>query len=240
MTNTNNTNTSAKLSKVAIALKNAPELKVINNRILTIGQTAQALDNEIWAVCIEILKRFELSVKFKEDVTLTDKEKSSLGGLGDITPLNNLLSVMAVNFLDYNRIIQWFKLQTKGGIVADKSKAGLVKKSKDYVIEDLTPEYVDNMPHPMRDKEIILTPEETKKSEEKKLQNKLDFDKRFNSIKAQMEKLAKEYNDFLSLKAGDESAPMPKLDIALLAKVVEFTGIDMLPTEKFIKEVLNK
>jgi hypothetical protein len=33
---------------------------------------------------------------------------------------------------------------------------------------------------------------------------------------------------------------MPKLDIALLAKVVEFTGIDMLPTEKFIKEVLNK
>ncbi len=188
MTNTNNTNntTNAKLSNVAVAIKNAPDLKVINGRILTIGKTAQSLDNEIWAVCIEILKRFELSVKFKEDVTLTDKEKSSLGGLGDITPLNNLLSVMAVNFLDYNRVITWFKLQTKGGIVADKSNAGLVKKSKDYVIDNLTSEVIDAMPHPMRDKEVVLTPEQTKQAEDKKLQAKLDFDKRFNEIKANM------------------------------------------------------
>jgi hypothetical protein len=230
MTNTN-TNTTAKLSKVSIALKNAPELKTINARIHTIGQTAQALDNEIWAVCIEILKRFELSVKFKEDATLTDKEKSSLGGLGDITPLNNLLAVMSMNFLDYNRVIQWFKLQTKGAIVADKSNAGTVKKSKDYIIEDLTPEYVDAMPHPMRDKEaVILSPDDAKKAQVKKLNAQLDFDKRFGRLREQAEKLAMEYNNFLSLRVDDESAPLPKLDVALLAKVSEFANVKMLPT----------
>jgi hypothetical protein len=241
MTNKTQNTSSVKLSKVAIALKNAPDLKVINGRIHTIGQTAQTLDNEIWAVCIELLKRFKLSVEFKDDASLTDKEKSSLGGLGDITPLNNLLSVMAVNFLDYNRVIQWFKLQTKGGIVADKSKAGLVKKSKDYVIEDLTPEYVDNMPHPMRDKEAVtLNPEQALKAQEKKLQAQLDFDKRFGRLREQAEKLAIEYNNFLSLRVADESAPMPKLDVALLAKVESFANVTMTPTEVFLKEILNK
>jgi len=241
MTSNTNTQNNAKLSKVASAIKNAPDLKVINGRILTIGKTAQALDNEIWAVCIEILKRFELSVKFKDDENLTDKEKSSLGGLGDITPLNNLLAVMAVNFLDYNRVIQWFKLQTKGGIVADKSKAGLVKKSKDYIIEPLTQEVIDAMPHPMRDKEAVtLNPEQAQKAQEKKLQAQLDFDKRFGRLREQAKKLALEYNTFLSLRVDDESAPMPKLDVALLAKVSEFANVKMLPTEQFLKEVLNK
>jgi hypothetical protein len=241
MANTTQNTSNAKLSKVAVAIKNAPDLKVINGRIHTIGQTAQSLDNEIWAVCIEILKRFELSVKFKDDVTLTDKEKSSLGGLGDITPLNNLLSVMAVNFLDYNRVITWFKLQTKGAIIADKANAGLVKKSKDYIIEALTPAYVDNMPHPMRDKEAVtLNPEQAQKAQAKKLQAQLDFDKRFGRLREQAEKLALEYNNFLSLRVSDESAPMPKLDITLLAKVESFANVKMTPTEVFLKEVLNK
>jgi transcription elongation factor GreB len=157
---TTSNNSKAKLSKVAIAIKNAPDLKVIYGHIQSIKIHAKGLnivnnENVVRVVCIEILKRFELSVKFKGEQNLTDKEKNVLDGLGDLTPLNTLLKALRANFLDYAKVIQWFRIQTGDGVI-ENLQLNQVAKYHDYTIEELTKEVIDSLPHPLGELQEIM------------------------------------------------------------------------------------